>query len=105
MTEPLEIYKNRTNIIPVNLGVDVSGDTFASEIREERDSTSTLIASATISFDTDGVDGKILLTFDNSSLSAVLVKYGYMDVKRTSNGEPLQATTPVKVVFKESVTA
>lgn len=105
MPEPLEIYKNRTNIIPVNLGVDVSGDTFASEIREDRDSTSTLIASATITFATDGIDGNILVTFDDSSLSSVTTKYGYMDIKRTSNGEPLQAITPVKVVFKDPVTA
>jgi len=105
VSEPLEIYKNRTNIIPVSLELDVSADSFFSEIRAERNTTSTLIATATVDFLTDGTDGEIVVKFDNSSLSAVTVKSGYMDVKRVSNGEPLQAIEPVKVVFKDPVTA
>lgn len=105
MSEPLEIYKNRTNIVRISLGIDVSADTFASEIREEKNISSPLIASFVASFVTDGTDGEILLTCDNSSLSNVTVKYGYMDIKRTSNGEPLQAISPIKVVFKDPVTA
>jgi hypothetical protein len=105
MSEPLEIYKNRTNIVKISLGVDISADTFVSEIRAEKSMEATLIASFTPSFLTDGTDGELVLTVDNSALTAVTVKYGYMDIKRVSNGEPLQAIAPVKVVFKDAVTA
>lgn len=99
------VYKNRTNVISVSLGSDVSGDTFASEIREKEVVGSTLIAAWGVAFLTDGTDGELVLTLDNSALSAVAVKQGYMDIKRTSGGEPYEVFPPVKVLFKETITA
>jgi hypothetical protein len=99
------VYKNRRNELAVNLGTDVSADTFASEIREKASTTSPLIATWSVGFKTDGVDGELVLTLDDSALSAIVHKTGYMDIKRISGGEPYAVFPPVKVVFKDVVTA
>lgn len=98
------VYKNRTNRLSVSLGTDVSGDSFESEIREKALVASPLIATWDVAFLTDGVDGELVLTLDDSELSAVTQKAGYMDIKRVSGGEPYQVFAPVKVVFKNVVT-
>lgn len=101
----LNVFKRRTNVVQVDLGMDVSADTFESEIREGKDNTTTLIATWTIAFLTDGTDGKLVLTLDDSVTSTITQKTGYMDLKRISVGEPLPVfNAPVKVLFKEVVT-
>lgn len=102
MPKPLVIHKGRTNIIPVGLGFDVSGDDFKSEIR---DSKSELIAEFEVTFLTDGTDGELILTLDNSESENIDKTYGFMDIKRVSNGEPLSVFNgPLQVVFKSVVT-
>jgi len=59
------VYKNRTNRLTVNLGIDVSADVLTSQIRVEEDHNSALIATWGISFATDGTDGVLLLTLDD----------------------------------------
>lgn len=98
------VYKNRTNVLRVSLGFDVSADTFESQIREKATVTSPLIATWTSTFLTDGTDGELVLTCDNSLLTAVTQKSGYMDLKRISGGEPLAVYAPIKVVFIDTVT-
>jgi hypothetical protein len=98
------VYKNRTNVISVSLGSDVSGDTFESEIREKALVGSPLIATWDVAFLTDGADGELVLTLDDSAVVDVTVKQGYMDIKRTSGGEPYEVFAPIKVLFKETVT-
>lgn len=106
MYESLIIHRNRTNKVLVNVGVDVSLDTITSEIRTEKSSTSTLIATWVVSFVTNGSNGELLLTLDNSALTAIEESYGYMDLKRVSGGEPLSIFKyPVKVLFQGVVTA
>jgi hypothetical protein len=83
-----------------------------SEIREEKTHTSTLIATLDIDYRTDtvedpgdGTDGKILLTLDNSDIPELLPKFGFMDIKRISAGEPLTVMKrPLRVRFTEVVT-
>lgn len=100
------VYKNRTNVIPVNLGFDVSDDTISSEIREGKTSEDLLIATWDVSFKTDGVDGKLLIILDDSVTASITQAFGYMDMKRLSGGEPLPVfSSPLKVVFKDTVTA
>lgn len=101
----LKVYKNRTNVVPVNLGFDVSTDTITSEIREDKKIDSPLIATWSVDFLTDGVDGKLIFTLDDSVLSSITQKHGYMDVKRLSGGEPLPVfSSPLRVTFEEVVT-
>ena len=100
------VYKGRTNIISVSFGYDISADTFSSEIREQPDSASTLIATWTVTELTDGTDGELVLTLDNTITSAITAKRGYMDIKRTSGSEPLPVfDRPLEVLIRDSVTA
>lgn len=99
------VYKNRTNVIQVSLGIDVSGDTFTSEIREKVSQNSPLIASWDVSFLTDGTDGMLVLTIDDTDLSNIEPTVGYMDVIRISSGEPLPAFKgKIRVILEETVT-
>lgn len=104
MADDIVVFKNRTNVMSVSLGTDVSADTFASEIREKASVISPLIATWDVEFATDGTDGELVLTLDNSELEDVTAKSGYMDIKKISGGEPYAVFPPVKVKFQDVVT-
>ena len=100
------VYKARTNTLPVNLGVDISADTFTSQIRSEPDHESTLLMEWAVDFVTDGTDGKLLLTVDDLITGQIEVSSGYMDLLRVSGGEPLPVFDEVlEVEFRGVVTA
>jgi hypothetical protein len=106
MASQIFVYKNRTNIITVSLGMNVQNDTFSSQIRTEKNSTSTLLATWTVSFVTDGTDGMLKLTLDNSQLTSITRANGFMDIKRTTSGEPVPVfDDPIEVIFREVVTS
>lgn len=106
MSNKVVVYKNRRNVIQVQLGINVAGQTITSEIRSEPDVDAPLIATWTVAFTTDGTDGKLTLTLDDSALSAISATSGYMDLKRVAGGEPYAVfDSPLEVVFKGSVTA
>jgi hypothetical protein len=105
MSNKVIVYKNRTNTLPVNLGIDITGDTLTSEIRVEEDHTSDLIAAWTVIVD-DAATGLITLTLDNSLTDEIEVDSGYMDIKRVTGGEPVPVfDRPLQVVFQGTVTA
>jgi hypothetical protein len=91
-------------VIQIWLGADVSNDSFVGEIREKQNSTSPLIATWDVTFLTDGTDGKLVLTIDDSEAN-ITQKSGFTDLKRISGGEPLPAFDPIPVKFIETVTA
>lgn len=100
------VHKGRTTIVPVSLGFDVSNDTITSEIREGRNSDSTLIATWIVAFETDGTDGEIVLTLENEVSAEITKATGYMDLKRVTGGEPVSIfDEPLEVLFKDVVTA
>jgi hypothetical protein len=102
MSDTIVVYKGRTNIITVSLGIDVSADTLTSEIRTP---SGVLIATWTVTFDGDGTDGELVLTMDNSITSAITYPTGLMDIKRVSGGEPLPVfDKALEVEFRETVT-
>ncbi len=99
------VDKGRTVILPVSLGFDVSQDTITSEIRVSKSSTSTLIATWVVSFTTNGTDGELILTLDDSVTTSITQSVGYMDLKRVAGGEPLSIfNEPLEVVFNNVVT-
>lgn len=103
MSNTIVVYKARTNVITVSLGIDVSSDTITSEIRTQ---SGVLIATWGVAFDGDGTDGELILTLDNSITSAITYTNGLMDLKRMSVGEPLQVfDRPLEVEFRETITA
>lgn len=102
----ITIHRGRTAVIPLSLGFDVSGDTFFSDVRVAPDSTSEKIAEFVVTFETNGVDGELILTMDDAIVNTVTRSKGYMDVKRVSGGEPFAVfSEPLEVFFKGSVTA
>jgi hypothetical protein len=102
MSNTIVVQKGRTNILAVSLGVDVSDDTLTSEIRT---STGVLIATWTVANVTDGTDGEITLTLDDSVTTAIAYPTGLMDIKRISNGEPVPVfDKPLEVEFRETIT-
>lgn len=104
--EQIIVHKNRTTKVRVRLGTDVSSDTFVSEIRADKNHTSDLLATWSVSFETDGTDGDLILTLDNSVTGAIEKPGGYMDLKRISSGEPLSVfNEPLEVLFQETITA
>jgi hypothetical protein len=102
MSNTVVVYKDRTNIMTVSLGIDVSGDVLTSEIRTE---SGLLIATWDVAFDGDGTDGELVLTLDDSAVSSITYFTGLMDIKRVSGGEPFPGfDKPVEVEFRETIT-
>ncbi len=101
----VSVHKGRTVILPVSVGFDVSQDTITSDIRVGKDSSSELIASWVVSFETDGVDGELILTLDNAATELITKSVGYMDLKRVTGGEPVTVfDEPLEVLFKDIIT-
>lgn len=105
----LAVHRNRTNSVVINVGFDVSQDVITSEIRKEIDWESDLLATWTVAYVTDGTDGRLLLTLDDSVTQLITSTIGYMDLKRRiggATGEPVSVfLEPIEVVFKGTVTA
>lgn len=103
---PVVVHKGRTVTLRVSLGYDASADVFASQIRTEKHSGSELIAEWDVSFYTDGSDGELVLTLDDSVSGPITKTTGYMDIKRVTGGEPVPVfDDPIEVLFKETITA
>jgi dihydrodipicolinate reductase len=103
--EPIDVFKGYTTVLQVHLGIDVSEDEFKSQIRVNSDRTSDLIAEWEVSFATDGTDGELILTLDDSVTGVITHTTGYMDLVRISAGEPLPVFKDVlEVLFKDTVT-
>lgn len=99
------VHKNLTNTITIDLGIDVSLDTITSQIRSEEDHTSNLIAEWDVVFETDGTDGKLILTLDDLITGQIEVDSGYMDLRRVTAGEPVPVfDKPLEVSFRGTVT-
>ncbi len=100
------VHKGRTNVVQVSLGFDVSQDIITSEIRVDKDQSSELIATWEVSFATDGIDGELILTLDDSVTVMVTKSVGFMDLKRVTGAEPVSVfDEPLEVIFIDSITA
>jgi hypothetical protein len=105
MSSKVIVHKGRTNVVTVSLGIDVSADTFTSEIRAEPDQESTLIATWTITKPNGGTDGELVLTLDDAITKPIDATSGYMDLKRITGGQPVAVfDKPLEVIFRGSVT-
>lgn len=106
-TSPVRVPVGRTVQVGVQLAGDISADTFSSQIRAEKDPTSTLLADWSVSFKTDGTDGLLVLTLDDSDTVGITRASGWMDIKRVGlDNEPVNVfAQPLKVVFEQVVTA
>jgi hypothetical protein len=105
MSSKVIVHKDRTNILTVSLGIDVSADVITSEIRSEPDVNAPLIATWEVSFKTDGTDGELVLRIDDLAASQIKANSGYMDLKRVTGSEPVPVfDQPLEVGFRGLVT-
>jgi len=105
MATKVIIHKGRTCSFLVNLGMDITGETFTSEIRSEPDQDSALLGEFDITID-DATLGLMTLTIDDLYTGQIEVDSGYMDLKRVSAGEPLPVfDRPLEVEIRGTVTA
>jgi hypothetical protein len=105
MSNKVIVHKNRTNTVYVDMGIDVSADVITSEIRSEPDVESPLLATWTVTFLTDGTDGKLVLRLDNTITAQIKAVTGYMDLKRIVGSEPVPVfDQPLEVTFRGTVT-
>lgn len=103
--EPIKVYRGRTTTLQVSLSYDVSNDTISSQIRQGRNSQSTLIVEWEVKFKTDGTDGELIFTIDDVASAGIADTSGYMDIKRLTDNEPVSVfDEPFPVVFKEVIT-
>ena len=102
----ITIVRGRTKTLTVKLSYPVDGDTLTSQIRVNQDPTSQLIATWQVDFKTDGTDGELVLTLDDVVTAAITQSMGFMDIKRVSDGEPLDVFDErLTVVIVNPVTA
>lgn len=103
MGKQLVVHKGRVNVVAVNLGFDVTGETLTSEIRERPDQNSLLIATWTVSV-TTAATGLLSLSLDDST-NEITQSEGFMDLKRMSGGQPLTVfDEPLAVEIRGTVT-
>lgn len=101
------VFKGRSKILSVSVGINVANDTLVSEIRADKDSASTLIASWEVTKVTDGTDGELEFNLSAATTAGIAQSIGYMDIKRLINGvDPVMLfDDPIEVIFKDPVTA
>lgn len=105
MSNEVIVHKGRVNVVIVELGIDVSGDTITSEIRTAPTTDAELLATWDVTFVTDGTDGKLSLFLDDVDTATLKPTSGYMDLKRMSGGQPIACfDRPLEVVLRDSVT-
>lgn len=106
MSDKVILHKGRVNFLIVELGHDVSAETFTSQIRTQPDQEAPLIAEWDVAFVTDGTDGKLILTMDHVTTAQIAEQSGYMDIRRVSAGLPVVVfDRPVEVTIRGTVTA
>ena len=90
MAKQTVVHKGRYAIKRVNLNEDISSygaAAFISQIRARPEHTSELIVEWTVAFDTDGTDGVLRLTLEDSVTGAITHTSGFMDVMRVDGGQ------------------
>jgi hypothetical protein len=105
MASKVIVHKSRTNVLRVNLGMNITGDTFTSEIRAEPDVESALLATWVVTV-SDATKGELVLTLDDVTTAQIKATSGFMDLKRVTGSEPVAVfDRPLEVTFRGTVTA
>lgn len=106
MSNKVIVHKGRTNVITVDLGIDVSLDVITSEIRSEPNTDSVLLATWVVTKISGGTTGLLSLRIDDNESRQIAADSGYMDIKRVTGGEPVPVfDRPLEVSFRGTVTA
>lgn len=106
MSDQIVVWKNRVNIITVEVGFDISNEEWTSQIRSEPKADAPLLAEWSVAFENDGTDGRLLLTLTDVVTAQITADSGFMDFRRkVAFGYPVAAIDkPLEVIFRGSVT-
>lgn len=105
MSNEIIVHKGRTNVVTVDMGIDVSADTLTSEIRSEPNQSAPLIATWEVTKPNGGADGKLILRLDDLATAQIKATSGFMDIKRLVGTEAIAAfDKPLEVTFRGTVT-
>jgi hypothetical protein len=102
----LKVYRGRTTVVPIALGVDVTGDDLVAEIRTATDPESTLLATWDVDIEIPAL-GIGTMTLDDSVADiAPDIDGGWTDILRVTGGQPISLfAAPVRVRFVNMPTA
>lgn len=87
--QKIEVERGKTIILMVSLGFNVSESEFLCQMRQSESPESSLLATWAISFDTDGKDGELLATLDNSISSSIAMSTAWLFLDKVSESPPL----------------
>jgi hypothetical protein len=85
----VKIYRRMVNVVLLSFGYDLSGDIITSQIRRGRHVLTDLVSEFEVEFVTDGTDGDVRLTLDDSGPTSDIpgdLEFAYMDAKRLMGG-------------------
>ena len=88
--QTLVVERTKTVVVPISLGFNVSGQVFTADLRATTSATSTLIATWTVTFATNGKDGELIATLPDTVTSTLAVGTAYMRLKRTTPGPTIE---------------
>ena len=101
----IKVYRGRDAVLPIDTGIDLSGDAVTSQIRTKPNQEGALLATWTVNFETDGSDGKLILSMSDTVTAQISADGGWMDLKRVGGGSTLPIfDEPVPVIIIGSVT-
>lgn len=104
MSNEVIVHRNRYNVITVDLGYDVTGETLESEIRSEPSVDAPLVVAWDLTVN-DAATGKLTLVIDTTAAAQIKAASGFMDIKRVSGVEAIPAwDEPLEVTFRGAVT-
>lgn len=102
----ITVWKRRSITFEFALAHQIGDDIYTSEIRRGQSVNTPLIATWNVSVKPGGMNKTLIFSMDDSVTSLITVNYGWMDLKRVSNGEPLPVLNySIPVLFKDVITA
>jgi len=105
MSNEVIVHKGRTNVLKINMNEDLTDVDITSEIRLEPDQTSELLATWTVTYETNAAAGVLVLTLLAIDTIDITATRGYMDLKKVVDEEPYAVfDRPLEVVFRGTVT-
>lgn len=92
--QKIEVPRGRTVVLDISLGFNVSGSEFLSQIRASKDPAAAVIATWDVSFETDGTNGNLVATMDDSVTSAIVENTGWMTLVKVNGSKHVPVFDP-----------
>lgn len=102
--QKVEVERGKTVVVGISIGFNVSLFEFLCEMRESEDPASAIITTWDMSFETDGKDGELLASLDDSITSVLVLGAAWLHLYRVSGSTHLPVFgEPVEVIILDPV--